>query len=90
MTNQYGLESGLVTTNSDEGGYLVPNVVSTKKPGLLACIARWFSHPYGWSESRFAGEIIEKTKSESLLRQFGKELPDDYEPPIPISTRTGI
>lgn len=58
MANPYRSECGSVVSNSDEGGYLVPSVVSIDRRGALGFIARLFNHPYGWEDYRLADEIV--------------------------------
>lgn len=40
-----------------EGGYLVPDIISEPRPGLLGWVARRFNRTYGWVDFRLAEEI---------------------------------
>ena len=62
MSNPYQSGVGHVISNSEEGGYLVPNVISKKRLGALGWLARLFNHSYGWEDYRLADELKKYSK----------------------------
>ena len=49
-------------SDSEEGGYLVPEVISKERPGVLGWVARLFNHSYGWEDFRLADELEKYSK----------------------------